>query len=276
VTVHRIDDPTEDLTSPRAHDVIDLRDDALARQVRPVSGRPADLQPGHRLVTITGGDRWMQAEAFVYDIYRKIGYCEESPRNRVEELARWNEQSRFHAVIDDDDEIIGVIRAIFGPYNELPVGQFTRFDDRDPDPVCELSSLTVRTDMRSTGVIEHLYRAGWLDALVTGSRAVVALIDQWLFDVFHATYCLPFRVIGVSEKYMGSEPMPVGMPLGGEHYRSTAERNPEFWAWTLEALTSTDAERWSMPVLADRWPAHGTEHPLVPPPTPALEARVRR
>ena len=45
-----------------------------------VSGRPKELSPGHHVETITGGDRWMQAEAFLYDLYLQLGYCEESPR----------------------------------------------------------------------------------------------------------------------------------------------------------------------------------------------------
>ena len=234
--------------------VIDLTDGS---RVRRPSGRPADLLPGHRLVTVDGGDDWMKVEAFVYDIYRRIGYCEDSPRHRVEELARWNDRSRFQAVIDDDGdgEVIGVVRSIFGPYAELPVGQFTRTDDRDPDPVSELSSLTVRTDVRSTGVIEHLYRAGWLDALRSGATTVVALIDQWLLDVFRDIYCLPFSVVGQSRNYMGSEPVPAAMTLQGRAYALTAGQNPEFWAWTLEAVDPSEIRRWDMPRLVE-WSRH--------------------
>ncbi len=228
-------------------EVIDLRDEVVERKVRAASGRPAELLPGHRLEMVTGGDRWLQLEAFVYDIYRQIGYCDESPRHRVEELARWDERSRFHAVFDEADEAVGVVRTIFGAYDELPVGKFARTDFRDRDPVCELSSLTVRTDVRSTGVIEHLYRAGWLDALRAGSEAVVALIDEWLLDVFVDTYHLPFRVIGISEEYMGGVPVPAGLPLAGAHYAPMAASNADFWAWTLEAVTAEEAIRWGLP-----------------------------
>jgi hypothetical protein len=226
-----------------AEEVIDLRD------ARPPSGRPAELQPGHRIVTITGGDLWTQAEAFVYDVYRQVGYCDESPRHRVEELARWETRSRLHAVMDDEGEVIGVVRTIFDPYDELPVGQFERTDTSHPDPVCELSSLTVRTDVRSTGVIEHLYRAGWLDAFRSGSTTLVALIDDWLLEVFQGTYRLPFTVVGAGKESMGSTPVPVAMPLHGPDYQVTADENPDFWAWTLEALTAAEAERWSLPLL---------------------------
>lgn len=238
------------MTEPTAPDhddvVIDLRDPAPSR---PPSGRPADLLPGHRLVTITRDDpeAWHRAESFVYDIYREIGYCDESPLRRVEELAVWDHLSEFHAVVDADDAVIGVVRTICGRFEDLPVAQFDRTDFDDADPVCELSSLTVRTDVRSTGVIEHLYRAGWLASWRAGSTAVVALIDDWLFEVFRDTYRLPFRQIGVGRDYMGSHPLPVAMPLAGSAYALTATQNPEFWAWTLEALEADEVAGWDLP-----------------------------
>ena len=103
----------------------------------------------------------MQAEAFLYDLYLQLGYCEESPHRRVEEMARWADNSRFHAVIDGADEIVGTIRTIFGQY-ELPVGSSAaRVLPRGSG--CELASLVIRPGDRSTGVIENLYRNGWLD-----------------------------------------------------------------------------------------------------------------
>jgi hypothetical protein len=231
---------------PPSHEekLVDLREPP----VRPPSGRPADLLPGHRVITITGGDLWMQAEAFVYDIYRSVGFCEESPRRQVEELARWSDASTFHAVVTDDDEIIGTIRTIIGDYAELPIAKFRRVDHRHGDPVCELSSLTVRQDVRSTGVIEHLYRAGWLAAFRSvGTNAAVALIDDWLLEVFVATYHLPFVIIGEPQPYMGGDPIPVALSLDGAAYDSMAASNPDFWRWTLEALTPEEARAWGLP-----------------------------
>lgn len=214
-----------------------------------VSGRPADLLPGHRLVTIAGGDSWMEAEAFVYEMYVKIGYTDPSPRHQVEELARWSDRSRFHAVVDADGRIIGTIRTIFGCFEDLPVSHFERTDHADIDPVCEFSSLVVDPRQRSTGVIEHLYRAAWLDAWRSGSNAVVALIDDWLFDAFCQTYRLPFRQIGLSRAYMGAEPLPVSMPLRGPDYLDLARSNPHFWAWTLEAVEPTEVRDWQLPIV---------------------------
>jgi hypothetical protein len=222
---------------------------ALENSSLRVSGRPQDLLRGHRLVTITGGDLWMRAEAFVYETYLAIGYTHPSSRHKVEELARWSEQSRFHAVLAEDDRVVGTVRTIFGRYDELPVSQFERTNHDDPDPVCELSSLVVDPNQRSTGVIEHLYRAGWLDAWRSGSRAVVALIDDWLYEAFTSVYRLPFRKIGIGMSYMGTSPIPVALPLNGEEYQELARTNPYFWAWTLEALTGTEVRDWNLPIV---------------------------
>jgi hypothetical protein len=233
--------------------------------VRAVSGRPDDLQPGHRVVTILGGDLWLEAEAFVHEMYVSIGYTEPSPRKQVEELSRWSNRSRFHAVVDHDDRIVGTVRTIFGSYDELPVSQFERNDYNDPDPVCELSSLVVDPAQRSTGVIEHLYRAGWLDGWRSGSRAVVALIDDWLYEVFRDTYRLPFRQIGPGQHYMGTDPVPVSLPLEGSHYLDLARTNPQFWAWTLEAIAPLEVRDWNLPiVLLDDADLDGSvpSHPL--------------
>jgi len=220
-----------------------------AKRVRPVSGRPLDLLPGHRLVRVTGGDDWLKAEAFVYEMYVKIGYTDPSPRHRVEELALFDTRSIFNVVMDEDDTVIGTIRNIYGNYNDLPVNQFDRTDHADPDPVCELSSLVVDPTQRSTGVIEHLYRAGWRDAWRSGSSAVVALVDDWLFDVFKETYRLPFRRIGVAQHYMGTDPVPVALPLQAAAYLNQVRENPQFWAWTLEGLLPREVNDWNLPIV---------------------------
>jgi hypothetical protein len=231
--------------------VIDLRDETLAEAgAGGASGRPQSLLDGHRVEHVAeDGPLWDLAENFVYDHYVNLGYTDENTAHRVAELQRWADCSRFHAVVDAEDRIVGTVRTIFGAYEELPVAQFERTDHRDGNPVCELSSLVVHPTLRSTGVIEHLYRAGWLDAWRSGSQAIVALIDDWLFDAFRGTYHLPFRKIGVQKHYMGSDPVPVAMPLQGEAYLPMARTNPHFWAWTLEAVASTEIADWGLPIV---------------------------
>lgn len=214
---------------------------------RPVSGRPANLLDHHRLETITGGPMWEAAERFVHDTYVELGYTAPSARQQVEELAPYQSMSVFHAVVDDDDRIVGTVRNIYGNYQELPVGKFHRIDDADTDQLCELSSLVVSPSMRSTGVIEHLYRVGWLEAFRMDCHAVVAIIDDWLLDVFQDTYRLPFRQIGTGREYMGGVPVPVALPLDGSDYDDLARVNPLFWAWVLEDLTDDEQVAWGLP-----------------------------
>ena len=57
----------------------------------------------------------------------------------------------------------------------LPVGKFTRVDFEDQDPMCELSSIVVDPSVRSIGIIEHLYREGWADAVRMGANAITGL-----------------------------------------------------------------------------------------------------
>lgn len=222
---------------------------------RAPSGRPADLMPGHRLVRVTDGPEWDRAEAFVHDLYVRIGYTQPSPNRRVTELEPYRNRSIFNVVMNEDDRIIGTLRNIYGPYAELPVSGFERTDYEDGDPVVELSSLVVDPTQRSTGVIEHLYRAGWRDAWRSGASALVALIDDWLFDAFVDSYRLPFRRVGVAEDYMGTHPCPVALPLSAPAYERHVRENPDFWAWILEGILPREAAEWELPILLREPPA---------------------
>ncbi|MGN6694518.1 MAG: hypothetical protein ACTHN0_10090, partial [Aquihabitans sp.] len=239
--------------------ILDLTDDALAAAekaeaakaakeaaARVVSGRPNDLRSDHQLVTITGGDQWIQAEAFVYERYVSLGYADHSSRKRVEELARWHDNSRFHAVVQDTGEFVGTVRTIFGPYQDLPVGQFERTNFDDPNPLCELSSLVVRQDFGGSGVLDHLFRAGWADALRLGARGIVALIDTWIFDVLCDLYCMPFSQLGEPHFHMGGDVVPVVMSTSQSAMSQIAHHNPDFYRWNMEALTPDEVRRFDL------------------------------
>ena len=226
--------------------VIDLRELApTGRRMEPhpkMTGRPPDMLPGFTIERITGGDRWMAAEAFVYGIYVELGYTHESSTQQVEELARFNDRSTFHAVVSPEGEIVGTTRAIFGGYDDLPVGKFERVDFEDEDPMCELSSIVVDPRVRSIGFIEHLYRAGWADALRGGANAITGLGEKWLLDSFRQSYGLPFVPTGIPEYYMGGDVIPMVMSLKPEAAAEISRVNPDFWAWSLEALTAEEID----------------------------------
>jgi hypothetical protein len=257
--------------APDGELILDLTDDALAAAekaeaakaakaaaARVVSGRPNELRDDHRLITITGGDAWMEAEAFVYERYVSLGYADHSSRRRVEELARWHDHSRFHAVVDDGGAFVGTVRTIFGPYQDLPVGQFERTNFDDPNPLCELSSLVVRQDFGGSGILDHLFRAGWADALRLGARGIVALIDTWIFDVLCDLYCMPFSQLGEPHFHMGGDVVPVVMSTSQSAMAQIAHHNPEFYRWNMEALTPDEIRRFGLnnlsgiDVLAER------------------------
>ena len=236
-------------TSPNGELIIDLRDRVLdtiielaptGRTILPSatpSGRPPDLQEGLSVVVIEDGPEWDKAEEFVYDTYVKLGYTDENRDHQVAELARYRNRSRFHAAVNDDGDIIGTTRAIFGEFHELPVGQFQRIDFADEEPMCELSSIVVDPTARSKGVIEHLYREGWADAVRSGARTIAGLGERWMIDGFRLYYCMPFVPCGVPEWYMGGEVIPFTMATSTKAMDEVHRNNPEFWMWNLEALS---------------------------------------
>lgn len=210
--------------------------EATAARARVVSGRPAALPEHHEVITITGGDLWMEAEAFVYERYVSLGYANHSSRRRVEELARWADHSRFHAVVRDDGTFVGTVRTIFGPYQDLPVGQFDRTNFDDPNPLCELSSLVVKQEYGGSGILDHLFRAGWADAMRLGARGIVALIDTWIFDVLCDLYCMPFSQLGQPHFHMGGDVVPIVMSTSQSAMAQIAHHNPDFYRWSMEVL----------------------------------------
>lgn len=242
-------------SSPTGELIIDLRDEVLeaiallAPTGRDIplsdraSGRPPELQEGLSLVTIDDGPEWDQAEEFVYDTYVKLGYTTENSRHQVSELAKYRDRSHFHAAVNDDGAIIGTTRAIFGAFHELPVGQFTRIDFSDEEPMCELSSIVVDPTARAKGVIEHLYREGWAGAIRRGARTICGLGERWMIDGFRTVYCMPFVPCGIPEWYMGGEVIPMTMSTSVAAMEQVVRANPEFWLWNIEVLTDDEIEQ---------------------------------
>lgn len=213
------------------------------------TGRPGRLDDGLVLEAVSDGPLFLAAERFLYEVYRDSEFCAESPRQMVEELDEWRVGSRFHLVHDEDLHVLGSVRTIFGRIDELPIGAFDLdLSDRVGQGLCcELSSLAVAPSSRSSGIIEHIYRAGWLAAWRAGALDLVALVDDWLLEVFTDVYGLPFRPIGRSHFHMGGDVIPVAMALQGPAYENLARTRPAFWEWTLEACSDEEMVAWSLP-----------------------------
>jgi hypothetical protein len=240
--------------------IIDLRDHVVAAgkhgparpetDDKPKSGRPQDLLPGLELVVLQEEDeRWEKAERFVYDTYCEMGYCKPSDRKRVEELQRWNHHSTFHVVFDEDEQVVGTSRHIWGGFDELPVGQFARTDFIDLDPVSELSSLAVAPTARGLGTVVHLCRSVFVEAWLGGANALMFLIDDWMVRLLADTYALPIRFVGDPHFHMGGDVAPTSMTFTGQEFLDTARRNPHYWRWMTEAFGPEKVAEYGLPIV---------------------------
>lgn len=240
--------------------VIDLRDHVLAAQGgavvipgqdRPTpSGRPLDLLDGLELVVVHEEDeRWEKAERFVYDTYLAMGYCNESTRRRVEELQPWTGRSHFHIVLDEEQEVVGTARLIQDRYENLPIGQFSRTDHRDPDPVMELSSVVVAPTARGLSVVAYLCRSVFFTAFRSDANGLVFLLEEGLIRLLTNHYGLPVRYLGDTGYYMGGDVTPSGLSMAGREYLDTARANPYYWNWMLEACQPGEVVEWELPIL---------------------------
>lgn len=214
-----------------------------------VSGRPPDMSEGYRIETVTDGVLRDAAERFVYRIYRAVEYCAASPRERVEEIQRWADRSVFHVVINDHEEVVGTVRTVVGPYDDLPIGSFVRTETGLADPMCEVGALAVDPAARSTGVIEHLYRAAWMHSARSDASALVGVIEPWLLDAFTNYYSMPFVPIGESRHYLGAHCVPAALPMTGATYEAVAAANPGFLWWNSEAAEPAEIIEWGFPIL---------------------------
>jgi hypothetical protein len=221
--------------------------EAATRQ-KQAPGRP-QLADGMRVVTVTDGPLRDEVEHFVYRIYREVGYCDVSPRERVEELQRWADESVWHVVLGEDDEIQGTGRTVIGGYDDLPVGAFDRIDHRLDDPMCELGALAVRPGARSTGLVEHVYREAWVRSAREGTNGFIAVLEPWLVEIMTTIYGFPFYEIGQGKHYLGGYSMPMVMPLSPESYEAIARGNPVFYAWNTEVIEPEEMAAWGMPIV---------------------------
>jgi hypothetical protein len=255
-------DLRDHVLAQRASDdlIIDLRDHVVAAgkhglarpetDDKPKSGRPGDLPEGCELVVLEEEDeRWEKAERFVYETYCEMQYCRPSERRRVEELQRWNERSNFHVVFDEEENVIGTSRHIWGRFDELPVGQFERTDHVDLDPVSELSSLAVAPTARGLGTVVHLCRSVFVEAWKGGANALMFLIDDWMVKLLADTYVLPIRFVGEPHFHMGGDVAPTSMTFTGRTFLETARQNPHYWRWMTEAFEPQQVVDWELPIV---------------------------
>jgi hypothetical protein len=200
-----------------------------------------DVRPGDPL--------WDAAERFVYRIFRVSGFCEESPREYVEETEPWRADSQLH-VITEGQEIVGVARTILGTFEELPVRQFDTDVPIPSGTLCEIGSLAVRPTLRGLGVANELHRRSFLRGLHEGIEGICCLIDDWMFDFFRSHYGLPVRALGPARSFMGGEVVPTGMWVP-EMLHVLYRTRPNVYRWTVEDLHPDVFVRYDLPIILD-------------------------
>lgn len=201
---------------------------------------PAELPPGWQVGPVTGHSL-ITAERLEYQVFLNAGFCSASEHERVEEYEPWRETSEFVAVTSPGGTVEGVVRMLFGTYDDLPVGKFQRDDPYPPDPVLEYASLSVKPECRNTGVAEWLYRAVWQQVLRHGANGMVAIGEAWLMDILNDIYGLGFERLGTSAWYMGGECFPMG--TGVSELIERLKRQPSFFRWASAEIDLRDLPR---------------------------------
>jgi hypothetical protein len=190
-------------------------------------------------VGIAEGELAERARLLEYEVFVEQGYCEADPDGRIAEYRPWEDRSQFHTVVGPDGRLIAAVRTTMGSYAGLPVGKFERWDEYPPDPVIEYASLVVPKGARGLGGAEELYRSVVHQALRTEAGGLVAIGEQWLFDLLNDVYDFGFRQLGPSRWYMGGECFPMGTSMEHlmQHFR---EDQPTLHDWFLEGLDVID------------------------------------
>lgn len=212
---------------------------------------PERLEPGLTVHHVTPDDPlWDPAERFVYSVFRTSGFCEESPREWVEETEPWRPGSVLHVITDPDERVMGVARTIIGTYGELPVNRFTPEVPVPDGPLCEIGSLAVRPSQRGLGVANELHRVAFQHGIRNGVDGFCFIIDRWMFDFFGDVYGLPVRQLAAPRDFMGGVVVPTGMWMP-EMLERIARIRPRVYSWSVEGLEARFWAERDLPIVLD-------------------------
>ena len=206
--------------------------------------------------TVRGGELWEEAAAYEYDCFTAFGWCEQNDRRRLAEYEAWDDESVFHvarvAGTDASGGIVGVMRTIIGPYEELPVALIGHTDEVPvPDPVCEVASLVVDPSFeRAREVAEYLMRAGYTEARANGAHGLAEAVEAWLLEMFRDGFGLVTVTLGGPTWHMGGDLYPMVMPLV-ESEAKLIENRPTWYKWLTAELTPAQIAAADVPILLD-------------------------
>ena len=222
---------------------MDAQREVAARPIGPPASSvttPVLLADDWRVEVVDSGPLFESAERIEYEVFLEKEFCAESATGRAAEYEPWRRLSTFQVAIAPDGSIGGVIRVMFGPYGDLPVGKFERKITYPVDPVAEIASLAVpRQWRRHAGVAEALYREAWSGAVRQRATGLVAIGENWLLDLLNLGYDFGFVILGETHWYMGGDCFPIGAGLG-DMARRMSRNQPEFWAWFSDRLDLRD------------------------------------
>lgn len=194
-------------------------------------------------------DLWDAAERFVYEEYRVARFAEESPRGWVEAAEPYRHGSTLHVMLDGD-RVVGVIRTMFGTYDELPIGQFGRSIEVPQGRLAEVGSLAVSRDLRGLGIANELHRSAVQQAVETRCEAFCMLVEPWSFEFFRDVYGAPLVQSAPAREYMGSETVPAITDVA-EMLLTWARNRPGMYRWFTEGIHPSVWETGELAVLLD-------------------------
>lgn len=240
---------TDILDPPTRGDDTSLVSDAGTELVDPRSEfRPAGLDDGYSVIHVSdqASAEWDEVERFVYNQFRSVGFCQDSPRQWVEETSPYRPMSDFIA-ITFEERIVGAIRTIQAPYDKLPIGQFGRRITVPSGELIEFGSLAVEPGHRGLGIVNELHRKAVQSTVIRGLPAFCMLVEPWSIDFYRETYGLPLVQSSPAKEYMGSLTIPAVCRID-EMFENLIRHWPQLFDWTVEDLPASAWSRGDIPI----------------------------
>ncbi len=184
------------------------------------------------------GDPWWEAgAAFVYDEYRRRGWCQASASRQVPEHEPWADISTYHIINDADTGIVGTLRTVIAPFADLPIGsQYPRTSVWPPDLCCEFGEFVVAPGVRKLQATSYLHRSALEIGVKGGALSVVAVVETPLLRLLRDGYGFPFVQVGEGRVYMGAECIPIATT-----YKDIAESifrlDMDMYRWLFKVFT---------------------------------------
>ena len=212
-------------------------------------GPPKAMPENLFQVVARRGDPWWDSAAeFVYDEYRRRGWCRSSATRRVPEHEPWADISVFHLLVDTSEGIAGTLRTVIGRFDDLPIGsQYPRSSVWPPDLCCEFGAFVVAADAKKLQATSYLHRSALEVGVKGGALSVVAVVETPLLRLLRDGYGFPFCQVGLAQDYMGAECIPIATT-----YKDIAESifrlDKEMYRWLFQVFSDDELVEYDFPI----------------------------